>query len=151
MELEYCWFVLGLTGLLSQLGGTFWKSWRREFIALSLAVTWVIFQGFTWWILLYVILQDAAFRMPFTLHGNSIHANGLNLVWLPIWAVFICGSPLLLNWSIWPAVLVLSLILALFGVLSNIKATERFFQWKLVEFFIGVLPAIAMCLGITLT
>lgn len=150
MEREYCWFLLGICGLLSQLGGTFWKSYRREFIALAMGVAWCVFQGFTWNIFLFIIAQDIAFRLPFTLKGDGVPGNALNWLWLPLWGILICSPVLILNWHVWPATAILGLILALMGALSNIKATARYFQWKFVEFFIGSCPSIVMCYAITL-
>lgn len=150
MKTEYCWFLLGITGLLSQLGGTCCKSYRREFVSLAMAGTWIMFQGFTWNVLLFAVSQDIAFRMPFTKFGDSIPNDWRNWLWLPLWGVFICGQVLILNWHVWPATMICGALLALLGVLSNIKATARFFQWKMVEMAEGLLPAVVLCYAITL-
>jgi hypothetical protein len=149
MKTELCWFVLGICALLSQIGGTWWKGARRYLIPALLALTFWIFVGPRVSLILYVLLQFAAFTLPITLKGDSIPGEAINWAWLPVLGVLQCASPLVLGFNVWPAALVLGLLLGLLYALSNIKPFDRWFQWKLVEAYSGLFPATVMCFVIT--
>ena len=149
-DLELIWLLVPLAGLLSQIGGTWWKGARRFIVPLLLGASAWIFGGFSWLIIPMVIAQFAVFTMPFTLKGNGIKEHWFNWLWVPLWSVLLCSPPLILNYHVWPATLILGAILAILCILSNLKATERWFQWKLCEFMIGACPATVLCFAITL-
>lgn len=150
MKTELCWMLLPVTGLLSQIGGTWWKAARRLLIPLAMGLTYVLFAGWSWLLLPMVLLQWGAFSLPVTKFGNSIPGDKRNWLWLPLWGLLIASPSLVLNVSVWPAALTLGLFLAILVVLSNIRTTAHYFQWKAVELVEGLVPATVLCLAITL-
>lgn len=152
MKLEMIWLLVPLCGLLSQLGGSDYapKAVRRYGIPILMALAVWYFKGFMWNIIPMAITQWAAFCLPFTLIGDGVPKHAVNWLWLPVWGVLICCSGLWINIAVWPATLILGAILGMFGALSNIKATAKWFQWKYVEFVEGCVPAIALCFAVTL-
>lgn len=150
MNIEIIWFLVPICGLLSQIGGT-WAKWvRRYLIPVLMGVMVFMFKGFTWNIFPMVLAQFAVFTLPFTLKGDGIPENPINWLWLPIWGVLLCSPPLILNWHVWPATVILGLFMAVLGALSNVKTVANWFQWKLVEAFEGIFPAIILCLSVSL-
>jgi hypothetical protein len=151
MSEELCWLVLPLVGLLSQIGGTWWKAARRYFIPL---VTVGLLQLFLGWDILYVPLalhMYGAFTLPITKFGNSIPGDWRNWLWVPFWACVLCSPVLWLSMHTYIIVsLVCAGILTGMVILSNVRATAKWFQWKLVEMFEGMLPLIPICYLITL-
>lgn len=152
MNLEMVWLIVPISGLLSQLGGSDYapKAFRRIGIPLLMALAVWYFKGLSWQIFAMAITQYGAFTLPFTLIGDGVPQHPMNWAWLPLWGVLLCSAPLWLSLDVWPAVVVLGFILGLFGALSNIKITAKWFQWKLVEFFQGCAPAVVLCFALTL-
>ena len=150
MNKELAWMLLGPIGLLSQFGGTWWKSYRRHIIpVMSVAWAW-FFVGFFKEYIPMAIHLALGFTNPITKFGDSIPNDWRNWLWLPFWGVFVCSSALWLNWHYWPVCLICGLLLATLVALSNIKATARWFPWKMVELFEGILPIMPLCYFITL-
>jgi len=152
MNLEMIWLIVPIAGLLSQLGGSDYapKAVRRFGIPILMAVAACYFAGFSWWIVPMVVTQWAVFTLPFTLIGDGVPQHPMNWGWLPLWGVLLCSSPLWLSLSVWPAVAILGAVLGMFGALSNVKTTAKWFQWKFVEFIKGCAPAIVLCFAVTL-
>jgi hypothetical protein len=152
MKLEMIWLLVPLTGIASQLGGSdnIPKAVRRIGIPLLMALAVTVFKGWSWWIIPMILTQWGSFCLPFTLIGDGVPKHPLNWVWVPLWGILICISPLWLHPNVWLATGLLGVFLGILGILSNIKATARYFQWKLVEFAIGAFPAISLCYAITL-
>lgn len=152
MKLEMIWIIIGICGFLSQLGGSDYapKMLRRIIISLVMFLAIWYFKGFSWVLIPLAVTQWAVYTLPFTLIGNGIPEHWFNWVWVWIWGVLLCVSSLWLNVAVWPAVLICGLVLGLLAILSNVKAVANWFQWKLIEFFIGVCPAICVCLSVTI-
>ena len=148
---ELCWMVLPITGLLSQLGGTFWKAYRRYFIPIIAVATGWYFTGnfYYGWIFMAIHLWGA-FCLPITLKGDSIPEHLINQLWLPIWGLLVCSSALWLNTSYWLVAVVCGLLLAILVMLSNVPATAKYFQWKWIECMQGMLAVFPLCIVITL-
>lgn len=151
MNKELVWMALPITGLLSQIGGTWWKGARRFIIpVLSVGLLW-LFTGYVEWAVIFMAIHLwAAYSLPITKFGDSIPNDWRNWLWLPFWGVFLCSSVLWLNWHYWPSCVITGLIMAILVVLSNIKQTAQWFQWKWIEMFIGMLPLFPLCFLITL-
>jgi hypothetical protein len=141
--------VCGITGLLSQIGGTWWKGARRFIIPLLMGATAWMFMGWSWWILAMVLTQWGAYSMPVTAFGDSIPGDWRNWFWLPCWGLLLCASPIWLGKEVILHATALGLLIGLFVALSNIKATAKIFQWKMVELFEGIFPAMVLCYLIT--
>ncbi len=150
MNLELCWFSLPLCAILSQIGGTWWKGARRFGIPLAMLVTYVTFVGWNWLLIPMALLQFGVFTFPVTLKGDSIPDGGfINWAWLPVLYILTSLPPVLLLPRLWFVSVILGCIMALLTTLSNVQSTAKYFQWKAVEFFHGVMPAIVLCLTIT--
>jgi hypothetical protein len=151
MTQELCWLIVPVCGLLSQMGGTWNKAFRRYGIPILMAVTWCVFMGFDWRVLLMALLQWGAYCLPITLKGDSVNGNGLlNWLWLPVLGILICSSPLVMDTVAWPATVIFGLTYGIFCALSNTPATAKWFQWKFVELFSGMFPAAVLCFTLTL-
>jgi hypothetical protein len=150
MNTELCWFLLPLAGILSQIGGTWQKAFRRYGIPIAMATTWLLFKGFTPWLFLMVLIQFGAYCLPTTLKGDSIPKYAINWLWLPILGILQCSSVITLKPDIWVASVILGIVLGSFYALSNLKFSANYFQWKFVECFSGMLPATVLCLAITI-
>lgn len=150
MNLEICWFSLPLCAVLSQIGGTWWKGARRFLIPLTMLATYVIFVGWNWLLIPMALLQWGSFTLPVTLKGDSIPGGGiLNWAWLPVKYTLVALPPLLLAPHLWFVSPINGLIMTLMVILSNTPKTAKYFQWKFVEAFHGMSPAIVLCLTIT--
>jgi len=151
MENELCWMVLPVAGLLSQMGGKWWKAYRRYFIPIiAVATGWISTGNFYFgWIFMMLHLWGA-FSLPITLKGDSIPEHTINQLWLPVWGVLLCSSVLWLNIHYWLIAVICGLLLAILVFLSNIPTTAKYFQWKFVELFGGILPLVPLCFLITL-
>lgn len=151
MNQELCWLIVPVCGLFSQIGGTWEKAFRRYGIPILMAITWSVFVGWSWWLLLMMVIQWASFFLPITFKGDSIPNNGwFNWVWLPILGVLQSSSPNVMNHDIWGVSVFLGCLMGLFFALSNIPKTAKYFPWKFVEIFEGAFPATVLCFAITL-
>jgi len=149
MKLELVWMMLPLTGVLSQIGGYCWKAARRYGIPVVALVFVGITLGVDFLCFIMAVHLWASYCLPVTLFGDSIPGDWRNWLWLPVWGVFMCSSVLWLNWLYWPVVLICGLLMALLVVLSNIKATAKWFQWKFCELGQGLFPLMPLCYLIT--
>ena len=151
MNTELCWLLLPIAGLLSQLGGTWNKAFRRYGIPLAVVITLGIFMGWRAIYILTAVHLWGAYCLPITKFGDNIPDDWRNWLWIPFLCIFMCSSVLWLNWQhYWPSCLVCGVLLSLLMILSNIQETAKYFPWKMVEFFEGVLSVIPICYLITL-
>lgn len=151
MNNELCWLVLPVAGLLSQMGGTWWKAWRRYFIPIiAFATLWIFTGNFYWGAIFMTLHLYGAFCLPITKFGDSIPDDWRNQIWLPIWGILLCSSILWLHLGYWLICITSGLLLAILVLLSNTPKLAKYFQWKFVEFFEGFLPLIPLCYFITL-
>ena len=133
---ELVWLLLPLVGLLSQLGGTYNKLFRRIVVPLVITLAAALFLGWTWWWPVLFLCIFGVSTLPFTLSGNSLYDKWYNWVW--IWVLgYLYGLPSLFL-SKYGALyaLIPMVITGIAGTLSNIKATAPYFQWKFCEFII---------------
>lgn len=150
MNLEICWFSLPLCAVLSQIGGTWWKGARRFLIPITMLVTYVTFVGWNWLLIPMALLQWGAFTLPVTIKGDSIPDAGfVGFAWLPVKYILTSLPPVLLAPHLWFVSPINGLIMTLMVILSNTPKTAKYFQWKFVEAFHGMSPAIVLCLTIT--
>ena len=151
LSTEMCWLVLPIVGLLSQLGGTFWKGYKRFIIPIVAVVTaWLFIGHFYWGFIPMALHLWGAFCLPVTLKGDSIPKHLVNQLYLPIWGILLCSSALWLNIHYWLVAVICGLLLAILVFLSNMPKTAKYFQWKYCEMFIGMLPLIPLMYVITL-
>jgi len=151
MKTELCWMVVPVTGLLSQIGGTWWKASRRFLIPITMAATWIVFDGWSWAVPAMMVCQWGAFVLPVTFKGGSVPDNGwFNWIWVYIKGLLICLSPLMFNLDLWIVAVILGLSYGVMVTLSNIPSTAKYFQWKLVEMYAGMIPMVVLCFAITL-
>jgi hypothetical protein len=149
MNIEMIWLSAPIAGLLSQIGGTCWKLARRLLIAIMLAGSYLYFFGFSWLIILFIILQCAVYTLPFTLTGDSVD-KPIDWIWIPVKGILMSSPSLILNPSIWVIMIICAFIWAILAILSNVKKTARYFPWKMVEIFHGMMPAICFCYAVTI-
>jgi hypothetical protein len=147
---ELCWLVLPLTALLSQIGGTWQKAFRRYGIPIAMVITYVLFAGWNWWLIPMALFQFGVYTLPVTLKGDSIKGNGwINWAWLPVKYILVACPPLFLQPELWFGSVLLGLLMATMVILSNMEGTAKYFQWKMIEAFHGMTPVIILCLAIT--
>ena len=151
MTKEMIWFALPVIALLSQLGGTFKKQYRRIGIPSLLTAVYLLYYGWSWWLPLLWLSAFLPTTMPFTLLGDGVPSHWFNWVWIWIWASMytLCPITVCLMKGGWVGYLFSSIlpiiVLGLMGTLSNVKATANLFPWKLVEGFgIGLAYAPAL-------
>ena len=151
MSKEWVWFALPIIMLLSQLGGTFKKQYRRIGIPSLITLVALIFSGWSWWLGLVWVGIFIATTLPFTLIGDSIHSSWINWVWVWVWQGIIClsASALILaygNASLYLYGSIMPFIVGgIVATLSNIKSKANFFPWKLCEAInwgFGLIPAL---------
>ena len=153
MDRELVWLILPVVGLLSQLGGTFNKIIRRLGVPTIITLAYLTFLGWSWWLPVLFIAVYGVATMPFTLVGEGLGASWINYLW--IWVSgYLLGLPCVLIaptasqgllWAIVPC-----LVQGIFGTLSNVKATAKYFPWKCVEFSVWASMAYCYALAIQL-
>jgi hypothetical protein len=150
MNKEMVFLIIPVCGFLSQLGGSDYapKSFRRLGIPIVMGLAVWYFQGVSVNILLMMITQYGAYTLPFTLIGDGVPQNKLNWLWIWIWSILVSASALWVNASVWPAVLIIGAILAVFCTLSNIPQTAGYFPWKLCEMVLGAAPAVVLSFAV---
>ena len=150
MNREVVWLLCPLVGLLSQLGGTYNKSFRRIGVPLIITVANLLFLGFSWWLPLLLISIFAVATLPFTLIGDALDKSWVNYIW--IWlAGYLLGLPsLLISRHGWIYALVPCITQGIIGTLSNVKVTAKYFPWKFCEFIIWASMAYCYALSISL-
>ena len=148
--MEVCWLSLPIVGMLSQIGGTWWKAARRYGIPLiAVGMMWM-FTGFDLRLIPMGLHMFAAFCMPVTKFGDSIPGDWRNWVWIQVWGALLCTPVIWLSMQYLVPALVCGALLTTMVALSNIKCTAKWFQWKFVELFEGILPLVPLCYLITL-
>lgn len=152
MNLEMIWLIVPICAFLSQLGGSDYapKALRRICIGIVIIAAVWYFKGLSWQVFMTALTQFGAFTLPFTLIGDGIPDHWFNWIWIWIWGILICVSALWLNLAVYPAILVCGISLGIMALLSNIPKTAKWFQWKMIEFFVGSFPAICVCLALTI-
>ena len=151
VALELVWFLLPVTALLWQVGGTWKKQFRRLLIPCVFAFTLSYYLGITFWWVITAIAYFAIFALPITLIGKDVHKHWFNWVWFWIYG-FILGLPAVIPgiytnhfaMSLW-----LTLIPTVLGGMSitasNINSMKDVVVWKLVEAFMGIVVAMPIC------
>ena len=139
MSKEIIWFIAPLCGLLSQIGGTWKKQFRRIGIPSLVTLTALLFCGWSWWLVALWVSMFSFTTLPFTLIGDSIHNNWFNWAWIAIYSLLMVASGIFsalaygnLPLFLWSCLVAYIVIVPCF-VLSNVKATARLFPWKYVE------------------
>ena len=149
MNPELCWLAAPISALLWQIGGTWNKSIRRFGVPLLLSATYLVFKGFSWWLLAYLPLMLIVIRIPFTLIGDSVDENWINWPWIWV-AGFLLGAPAAvfgLEGLLYA--LVPMLVQGSLGTLSNLAFGREAVQWKMVEAMVGLTAAYPICMMIT--
>jgi hypothetical protein len=148
MKLELVWFLLPLASMLWAAGGTWNKLFRRAGIPISVFLACLVFLGFSWWLPLITLPYFLVTILPFTLVDDSVPSHWVNWVWIWVWALLIglasLGIGILTGFvgeSLFSSLVML--IPALCCTLSNVRATAKYFPWKLCEAttgFFSVIP-----------
>jgi len=119
-------------GLLSQIGGTWWKPARRIGVPITLCLTITLAGISVPRAILSAVFLGIAATLPFTLGKGDIR-KWWQFAWIFV-AGYLLGLPSAL---IHPSGALLALVPCLaqgiLGTLSNLPATAKFFQWKMVE------------------
>ena len=150
MNLELVWLICPIVALLSQLGGTYNKSYRRWGVPSVITIAALSFLGFSWWLPVLFLSIFVASTLPFTLIGDGLKASWLNWVWIWV-AGYLLGLPsLILDRHGWLYAFVPSVVQGVIGTLSNLKATEKSFPWKFCEGIIWFSMAYCYALSIQL-
>ena len=151
---ELVYMQIPIAALLSQIGGTWQKLFRRIGIPTLFTVSSIGFLGFHWPLLLLWPAFFGLASLPFTFVGEKLSDHWFNYVWVVIlgllaWAAAI-GVPIystalfgnyfiLLGWTM--------VGYSLPGLLSNVKVFSKFFEWKLCEaLFWGSIATVVSCL-----
>jgi hypothetical protein len=143
VDKELAWLLCPVFGFLYALGGYRQKNWRRLGLPFVLLLASLLFGSFSWWVVLSALLLGLSLRLPFTLRGDSLYSWWGN--WPYIWlAGYLMG---LTSFSILGA-LAPCLVQGIFGTLSNVPATARFFPWKWVEASVGFALAYPFALSL---
>lgn len=152
---EVVYFLIPLGGLLSQIGGTWNKAYRRFALPLMTTVCIVGLLGSVQQIGLTAGITGGLLywlaSMPFTFIGDSLRDHWFNYVWAGILGLlgWQASLPLaivsshVVDWlllGIWPVV-----VWPLFGILSNVKGSAKFFEWKLDEAFMWMATLVPIC------
>jgi hypothetical protein len=133
MNSELAWLAMPLVGLLSQIGGTYNKLYRRIGVPSVITLVSFLLVGFQWWLPVLFILIFVVTTLPFTLKGDSLYSHWFNWVW--IWILgYLLGLPsVLLGWKGALYSLVPCFTQGILGTISNIRGTAHLAQWKMVE------------------
>jgi hypothetical protein len=149
MNRELVWLICPLVALLSQLGGTYNKSYRRWGVPSVITLAALLFLGFSWWLPVLFFSIFAVSTLPFTLVGDSLHECWINWVWIWI-AGFLLGLPcIILGGKLWFC-LVPCIVQGVLGTLSNVKATAKYVPWKFFEGAVWFSMAYCYALSINL-
>ena len=151
---ELAYMQVPIAALLSQIGGTWNKLFRRIAIPTLFTISSIGFLGFHWPILLLWPAFFGVASLPFTFKGDKLSDNWFNWIWVVIMGVlsWLASLPVVF---IEPTVFTNYIFLgawtlvgfSLVGILSNIKATAKFFEWKLCEaLFWGSMGIVLSCL-----
>ena len=151
---ELVYMQIPIAALLSQIGGTWNKLFRRIGIPTLFTISAIGFLGFHWPLLLLWPAFFGLASLPFTFKGDKISDYWFNWIWIIILGVlsWACSFPVVLaKMSMFPSYAILSawtlVGFSAVGILSNIKATAKFFEWKLCEaLFWGSMGIVLSCL-----
>lgn len=149
MNKELVWLLLPIVGLLSQLGGTYNKLYRRVCVPLVITGFSSLLLGFTWWLPVLFISVFGVSTLPFTFKGSSLYDHWFNWIWIWI-AGFLLGIPsILIGGSIFSC-FIPCVVQGIVGTCSNLKFTAKYFQWKFCEFIIWASMAYCYALPLSL-
>jgi len=160
---SYCWLAFGgarelvyfqvpLAGLLSQIGGTWKKQFRRIGIPTMLTISTIGFLGWNWWWILIWPVYFGFSTLPFTLPTMPENKpRPIDYVWfftlgILAWLcsiIFALATNQIQGWLILSFWTIIGYSIP--GVLSNIKGTASFFEWKLCEAFFWSSTLIQAC------
>jgi hypothetical protein len=134
MNIELVWLICPLVALLSQLGGTYNKSYRRWGVPSVITIASLIFLGFSWWLPVLFFSIFVVSTLPFTLVGDSLHKCWINWVWIWI-AGYLLGLPsaLISGEKGTLYALIPMAVQGILGTLSNVKVTAKYVPWKFFE------------------
>jgi len=130
---EIAWFLLPIAGLLSQIGGTWWRPARRVCIPIALSLTLILVEIEAYKAILCGISVWIAAFFPFTLKGDDLKDHWYNWVWIWILGYFMGLGSAWIHPSGFLFALVPAVVVGAFGSLSNVPGTSRFFPWKFCE------------------
>ena len=155
---ELVWFIVPIGGLYRMIAGTWNKPIGRFLTPALPVVSYLLLVGFSWWLLAIYAAYLLVNVLPFTLIGSSVNSSWINWVW--IWVLGALNGLVAITVGIPLNLVLASLLLALwplmayglFGTLSNVQPTAKFFPWKFCEFAFGSASMIppAMLIGGTL-
>lgn len=149
LDREWVWILLNApVTLLWQLGGTVKKQFRRIGVPLVITLAAWLFLGWSWWWLALAAAYFGVTTLPFTLIGDGVPEHWFNWIWIWILGA-LYGAPAIII-GIVTAQIILSLWLLLvpmvavgvWGTLSNVKATAKYFTWKFCEGIFGFATSI---------
>lgn len=150
MNRELVWLMLPLVGLLSQLGGTYNKLYRRLGVPSVITLATWLFLGWSWWWPVLFLSVFAVATLPFTFKGSGLWDYWFNPIW--IWILgYLYGLPsILISSSGALYAFVPMVVCGVVGTLSNVRATSKYFPWKFCEFIIWAAMAYCYALSIQL-
>ena len=146
MNLELVWLICPIVGILSQLGGTFNKLYRRLGVPTVITLSALLFLGWSWWLPVLFLSIFGVTTLPFTLCNNWFQ-------WVWIWiAGYLLGLPCVFisGWNGLIYALVPCLAQGICGSLSNIPVTAKYFTWKFCEYIIWAMMAYSYAISIQL-
>jgi len=147
---ELVWLSIPVSGLLWAIGGTWEKLFRRLGVPILITGCVLGFHGWTWWLPAIFGFAFLGPLLPFTLIGDGIKDNPFNWAWIWIWGAVLGQYSVFIGLATHQVVfsvflpLIPCVVAGVAGTLSNVKATARYFPWKLCEVLIGssaALPA----------
>lgn len=151
MNKELVFFLLPIVAFLWQAGGTWKKQYRRIGFPVAATLAVLLFIGFEWWLPLFAGACFAVTTLPFTFIGDGLPEHWFNWVW--VWITgYILGLPaFLIGFDAEVFLMATGSMLAhgIFGTLSNIPATAKYFPWKFCEGAFGFFVAFPVALTIS--
>jgi len=145
---EVVWFMVPVLALFRMIGGTWNKAIGRFLPPIVIAGAYLIFIGWSWWILAILAAYLLLATLPVSLIGNGVNDHWFNWVWM--WILGLLNGLACVTLGIPLALVATSLFLSLVPMVvygtsftfSNIKATAKYFPWKMCEFLMGASAAI---------
>jgi hypothetical protein len=148
VDKELIWLLVPVFSLLYVIGGWKQKNWRRLGLPISLLAFGWLFGGLSWSLVASCLLLGAVLRLPFTLMGDSLYAWWGNWVWIWVVGYLFGASSLVLRFDLIAPLLPLA-AQGIFGTLSNLRVSSRYFPWKWVEAIVGASVAYPYCLALS--
>lgn len=133
MNKELFWIFPFVAGIMSQVGGSGFKWLRRFGIPVGLCFILTASGIAPHIAIMCGISVCAAAHLPFTFFGDSLKTHWFNWIWIWIAGYLLGAGTVWISSSGFILAFVPSCAMGVFGSLSNIRATARFFPWKLCE------------------